>query len=266
MICEVKEEEEEEEEEERKSECCSVMGNVCDTGIRVWDWVKFIWDLKHKGACVDDIFLYASIVVDTIWRVRNEKVHNNYPVDVNKCIANICNSYTDMYDSLVHSPPPALKETWSPPPKDWIKLNCDVKVGLDSMCIAVVARDHFSRVIRVHTARENFSDALCGEAAACSLAVSVARDLGYKYVIVESDSSVVINAINGKESRWAIDNYISFCSKSSHSFSSCCFSFISRSCNFAAHNVARWAFSHQTFGPLPVDSVPETLFCNDREV
>ncbi|XP_060962306.1 uncharacterized protein LOC133032394 [Cannabis sativa] len=146
-------------------------------------------------------FWRSSLWVDTIWRVRNEKVHNNYPVDFNKCIDNICNSYADMYDTLFHSPSPPLKETWSPPPQDWIKLNCDVKVDLDSMCIAVVARDHFSRVIRVQTARENYSDVLCGEAAACSLAVTVALDIGSKYVIVESDSSVVINAINGKESR-----------------------------------------------------------------
>ncbi|XP_060965595.1 uncharacterized protein LOC133034516 [Cannabis sativa] len=239
---------------------------VCDTGIRAWDWVKFIWDLKHKGARVDDIFLYASIVVDTIWRVRNEKVHNNCPVDINKCIDNICNSYADMFDTLLQSPTPALKEAWSLPPQDWIKLNCDVKVGLDSMCIAVVARNHLGKVIRIQTARENFSDVLCGEAAACSLAVTAALDIGSKYVIVESDSRVVIDAINGKGSRWAIENYISFCTKSSHSFSSCYFSFISRSCNFAAHNVARWAFTHQTFGSLPVDSVPDTLFCNDREV
>ncbi|XP_060961858.1 uncharacterized protein LOC115709516 [Cannabis sativa] len=239
---------------------------VCDTGIRAWDWVKFIWDLKYKGASVDDIFLYASIIVDTIWRVRNDKVHNNCLVDFNKYFDNICTSYADMYDSLLSSPTPVLKEAWSPPPLDWIKLNCDVKVGLESMCIVVVVRNHLGRVIRVQAAREDFSDALCGEAAACCLAVSVALDIGSKYVIVENDSRVVIDAINGKGSRWAIENYISFCTKSSLSFSSCCFSYVSRTCNFAAHNVARWAFTHHVFGSLPVSSIPETLFCNDREV
>ncbi|XP_030479460.1 uncharacterized protein LOC115696712 [Cannabis sativa] len=239
---------------------------VCDTGIRVWDWVKFIWDLKYKGANVDDIFLYASIIVDTIWRVRNDKIHNNCSVDFNKCFDIICTSYADMYDSLLSSPTPALPNAWSLPPLDWVKLNCDVKVGLESMCIAVVARDHMGRVIRVHTAREEFSDALCGEAATCCLAVSIALDSGYKFVIVENDSRVVIDAINGKGSRWALENYISFCTKSSPLFNSCNFSYVSRTCNFAAHNVARWAFSHQMYGSLPVSSIPETLFCNDCEV
>ncbi|XP_060959386.1 uncharacterized protein LOC133030607 [Cannabis sativa] len=172
----------------------------------------------------------------------------------------------DMSDTLLSSPPPMPKEAWSPPPQDWIKLNCDVKVGLESLCIAVVARDHLGRVISVHTAREEFSDALCGEVAACCLAVSVALEFGYKYVIVENDSRVVIDAINGKGSRWALENYISFCTKSSPLFSVCSFSYVSRSCNFAAHNVARWAFSHQFYGSIPVPSIPETLLCNDREV
>ncbi|KAM6550347.1 hypothetical protein CsatB_000155 [Cannabis sativa] len=62
-----------------------------------------------------------------------------------------------------------------------IKLNCDVRVGLESMCIAGVARDHLGKVIRVDTSRLENSDALCGEAAACCLAVSMAMDLGYIY-------------------------------------------------------------------------------------
>ncbi|XP_060965377.1 uncharacterized protein LOC133034332 [Cannabis sativa] len=239
---------------------------VCDTGIRVLDWIKFIWDLKHKGASADDIFLYASIVVDTIWRVRNDKVHNNCPIDFNICFDIICTSYADMSDSLLSSPTLVLKEAWSPPPEDWIKLNCDVKVGLESIGIAVVARDHLGRVINVQTAREEFSDALRGEAAACCLAVSVASDFGYKYVIVENDSRVVIDAINGNKSRWALENYVSFCTKSSPLFNSCCFSYVSRSCNFAAHNVARWDFSHQLYGSIPVPSIPDAILCNDREV
>ncbi|XP_030494770.2 uncharacterized protein LOC115710550 [Cannabis sativa] len=239
---------------------------VCDTGIRVWDWVKFIWDLNNRGIQADDVFLYASIVVDTIWRVHNEKVHNNCSPDIKKCIDNICTSYADCHSSLLPSPTPDLKEAWSPPPLDWIKLNCDVKVGFNSMCIAVVARNHVGRVIRVQTAREDFSEVLCGEAAACCLAVSVALELGSKFVIVENDSRVIINALNGMDSHWSLENYVSFCTKSSPSFISCNFSYVSRTCNFAAHNVARWAFAHQVFGNIPVASLPDNIFCNDHEV
>ncbi|XP_060972636.1 uncharacterized protein LOC133038486 [Cannabis sativa] len=207
---------------------------VCNTGIQPWDWVKFIWDLKHKGVNADDVFLYASITVDTIWRIRNDK---SLPV------------------AGLEAPPP-----------EWIKLNCDIKVGLDSMCSAVVARDHLGRVLRITTARLDFVDVLCGEAAACCLAVETALDLKANFIIVENDSSVVINALTGKESQWALENYISFCNRSSPLFSSCVFSYVSRTCNFAAHNVAKWAFTHKTFGVIPVSSIPVDLLCNDREV
>ncbi|XP_060961855.1 uncharacterized protein LOC133032052 [Cannabis sativa] len=105
---------------------------VCGTGIRLWDWVKFIWDLKNKGINADEVFLYASLTVDTIWRTRNEKVH---------------------HASLIPCAPPHRLDAWCPPPQDWLKLNCDVKVGLDSMCSVVVARDHLSGVIWVHTSK-----------------------------------------------------------------------------------------------------------------
>ncbi|KAM6550789.1 hypothetical protein CsatB_000597 [Cannabis sativa] len=239
---------------------------VGDTGIRVWDWVKFIWSLNKRGLRVEDVFLYASIVVDNIWRLCNDVVHNHCSPNIHNCIDLICSSYAEAHSSLLPGPSPPGKDIWTPPPLDWIKLNCDVRVGLESMCTAVVARNHLGRVIAIHTSRLDFSEALVGEAAACCLAVSVALDLKLNYVIVESDSRLVINALNGKASHWALENYVSFCSKSSPSFMCCTFSNISRNCNFAAHNVAKWAFTHQVYGSIPINSVPVNILCNDHEV
>ncbi|XP_060965393.1 uncharacterized protein LOC133034346 [Cannabis sativa] len=239
---------------------------VCDNGIRMWDWVKFIWSLKDRGIRAEEVFLYASIVVDTIWRTRNKVVHNDCLPDVKRCIDSVCYSFADIHPTILPDHDQIRREFWAPPPQDWIKLNCDVRVGLESMCIAVVARNHLSEVIRVHSTQLDFSDALCGEAAACCLAVSAALEMGPKFVIVESDSRLVINALNGKESHWALENYVSFCSKSSPSFISCNFINVSRSCNFVAHNVAKWAFTHHLNGSISVSSLPENLFCNDHEV
>ncbi|KAM6571276.1 hypothetical protein CsatA_015356 [Cannabis sativa] len=239
---------------------------ICNTGIRMWDWVKFIWNLNSRGIRVEEVFLYASIVVEIIWKVRNDLIHNNSQLNVLKCIDQVCNSYAELHDTLLPCPSPSLRGSWKPPPQDWIKLNCDVRVGSESMCLAVVARNHLGKVVRIHTDRLDFSDALCGEAAACCAAVSLALEEGFKFVLIESDSRLVINAINGTESHWAIDNYISFCAKSSPAFICCNFEFVSRTCNFAAHNVANWAFIHKLYGIIPVSSVPENILCNDREV
>uniref|UniRef100_A0A803QR90 Reverse transcriptase domain-containing protein n=1 Tax=Cannabis sativa TaxID=3483 RepID=A0A803QR90_CANSA len=42
-------------------------------------------------------------------------------------------------------------------PQDWIKLNCDVTVGFESMCAAVVARNHLGQVIWIQTSRDSTS-------------------------------------------------------------------------------------------------------------
>uniref|UniRef100_A0A803PL06 Reverse transcriptase domain-containing protein n=1 Tax=Cannabis sativa TaxID=3483 RepID=A0A803PL06_CANSA len=48
---------------------------ISDSGIRLWDWVKFLWDLNKKGINEHEVFLYASLIVDMIWRTRNDKEH-----------------------------------------------------------------------------------------------------------------------------------------------------------------------------------------------
>ncbi|XP_060960876.1 uncharacterized protein LOC133031404 [Cannabis sativa] len=66
---------------------------------------------------------------------------------------------------LLPCPISRSSDLWRPP-QDWLKLNCDVRVGLDSMCVVVVARNHVGKVIWVATSKLEFVDALCGEAMA----------------------------------------------------------------------------------------------------
>ncbi|XP_060967375.1 uncharacterized protein LOC133035547 [Cannabis sativa] len=84
---------------------------VCESGIRVWDWVKFIWNLNNRGVRAEDVFLYASIVVDNIWRMRNDVVHNNSPPDVLHCIDIICSSFAELHTTLLLSRSPLLRES-----------------------------------------------------------------------------------------------------------------------------------------------------------
>ncbi|XP_060960729.1 uncharacterized protein LOC133031276 [Cannabis sativa] len=69
----------------------------------------------ERGIPADEVFLYASIVVDTIWRIRNDKVHNESSIDVKKCIDSICTSFADLHASIFPSPTSSLKEEWHPP-------------------------------------------------------------------------------------------------------------------------------------------------------
>uniref|UniRef100_A0A803P0N1 Reverse transcriptase zinc-binding domain-containing protein n=1 Tax=Cannabis sativa TaxID=3483 RepID=A0A803P0N1_CANSA len=148
---------------------------VTGSGIRVWDWVKFLWGLGSKGLNVEEVFIYASVVVDTIWRARNDKIHNNYSPNLDNCIDSTLCIFTNLKGTLLPDVVPIQREDWRHPPQDWLKLNCDVRVGLGSSGIAVVARNHLGEVVWVHSARLDYADALCGEAAAVCLALETAK-------------------------------------------------------------------------------------------
>uniref|UniRef100_A0A803Q0U8 Uncharacterized protein n=1 Tax=Cannabis sativa TaxID=3483 RepID=A0A803Q0U8_CANSA len=147
---------------------------VVDSGARLWDWVKFLWSLKSRGVEVDKLFLYASIVVDTIWKARNDKVHNNFLSNINHCVDSITFGYTDYGSGLFSLPDDAIPHGWTPPLEEWIKINCDVKVGCCSMCGVALARDHTGSILWVATNMLNFTDPLIGEASAYQLAMEKA--------------------------------------------------------------------------------------------
>ncbi|KAM6562483.1 hypothetical protein CsatB_022481 [Cannabis sativa] len=155
---------------------------------------------------------------------------------------------------------------WSPPPVDWIKINCDVRVGGDSMCVVAIARDSTGSILWVATKLLKFADSIIGEAAACLLALETAVSMHHPFVMVESDSESVIKNLKGADTLWGIENYVRQCKRLSTCMISCNFSFISRICNFAAHNVAKWAFANNFNGMVEVSTIPIDILCNDHEV
>ncbi|XP_030502633.2 uncharacterized protein LOC115717800 [Cannabis sativa] len=239
---------------------------VVDFGARMWNWVKFLWDLRSRGVDTDGLFLYASIVVDTIWRARNDKVHNNSLGTLVHYIDSIYYCYADYGSCLFKSHRVEDTLVWSPPPEDWIKINCDVRVGEETMCAVAIARDHQEAIFWVATNKIHFSDPFLGEAAACLLALETTISMHHPFVVVESDSAIVIKNLKGDESFWRIENYTSQCKQLFTFFTSCNFSFISRKYNFVAHNVANWAFAKNINGMVEVSTIPNAIFCNDREV
>ncbi|XP_060967555.1 putative disease resistance RPP13-like protein 1 [Cannabis sativa] len=86
------------------------------------------------------------------------------------------------YVSCLFEPVVAVvSPSWSPPPVDWIKIKCDVKVGCNSMCVAALARDHSGTVLWVAAKLIDFVDPLIGKTEACQLALesAVGKMLGF---------------------------------------------------------------------------------------
>ncbi|KAM6592237.1 hypothetical protein CsatA_014842 [Cannabis sativa] len=126
-------------------------------------------------------------------------------------IDSILSCYTD-YGSCILSPSQSVgTQAWSLPSEDWIKINCDVKVGGETMCVVAIARDHNESVLWVVAKRLYFTDPLTGEAAAYLLAMETTVSLHHPFVLVESDSEIVINNLKGDDSIWGIENYVRHC-------------------------------------------------------
>jgi len=99
-------------------------------------------------------------------------------------------------------------------------------------------------------------DALISEAYAALLATRLAFLVGVSSLFLEGDALLVILAINQPSlfTSWSFANVISDISLDLISFQSWYASKVSRSANYRAHVLAKWAASNQVFGSILIGS------------
>ncbi|PON34701.1 hypothetical protein TorRG33x02_352810 [Trema orientale] len=86
------------------------------------------------------------------------------------------------------------------------KFNVDAVVRTSFTVSAAIARDETGTIIGMLTEKWNFSDPALGEAAAILTATKLTRMLGARFVVIGSDSSIVINSLVNNDSV-IIDGY-----------------------------------------------------------
>jgi hypothetical protein len=137
--------------------------------------------------------LFAALVMDYIWRARNQLLHEGSQPSPNTAIHQIsstfnhrCNAWNDL----------ALSSIWTPPAAGWIKGNFDVAVrGSFAVAAAVISDDNGS-IFAAATLKLNSADALQGEAHAALLVARLATSLGFGSFLLEGYALLVILAIN----------------------------------------------------------------------
>uniref|UniRef100_A0A803Q361 Uncharacterized protein n=1 Tax=Cannabis sativa TaxID=3483 RepID=A0A803Q361_CANSA len=68
----------------------------------------------------------------------------------------------DYGSCLFPSPFATVTLAWSTPRKDWIKINCDIKVGTGTMCVVALVKDFLGKVLWIATDILEFTDPLIG--------------------------------------------------------------------------------------------------------
>ncbi|XP_037480834.1 uncharacterized protein LOC119358354 [Triticum dicoccoides] len=134
---------------------------------------------------------------------------------------------------------------WSPPPAESVKVNVDAVIFAQTkrMGIGVVIRNHLGRVLAASRGFIHHVDnPELGEAIAMRHALFFAEDSGFQKILVETDCASLINKIKSKMDDRSHTGAVIFDIKSrAPRFLSCCFTHVSRSCNEAAHVLAKSA-------------------------
>ena len=131
-----------------------------------------------------------------------------------------------------------------------------------SSTIAVIARDGKGTVCNAWTRRVDTVDPDIAEALAIKWIVQLASEEPFTKIIVESDSNRCIESIMGspEDTYWKIEAICSDVNMLALDFISCCFRWVKRDANSAAHELAKFAALLGTPFSCNASSLPPNVF------
>ncbi|KAF7843501.1 F-box protein CPR1-like [Senna tora] len=183
---------------------------------------------------------HLVIALYLIWERRNLKKFQSEVVSLNNLWPRVEKCWDELQlarqlDTNMLEVPPNLQ--WEKPRQPFIKLNVDTAVKSNGEgALGGVLRDCDGCVIGDFTgSTPALSDVALLEAMAVEKGMYVAKEVGVKHIIVESDSRIVVNMLNSNCDHASLlcavcRNIIDL----SLSFNEVCFKWIPRSCNNAA--------------------------------
>jgi ribonuclease HI len=195
--------------------------------------------------------------------MRNSAVHKDPHLNIYNTVKGFELRISDHSSSITlsnnHPIAPCVK--WFPPPEQVVKLNTDVAVRTSFSTIAVVACDANGFIHSAWTKHIEVIDPEVAEASAILWAIQLAKLEDFQNVIVESDSKIPVDCMNGiqAEANWKIAAIVSDVNFLSLDFVSCCFSWVKREANMVAHALAKFAVSFNSGFSCNVTSLPSPV-------
>lgn len=220
-----------------------------DKTLQQKDFIDILWKLREVESNLDRE-VFANIVW-SIWRNRNMVKHEGRGRTAKSTAAKEASIYADEYrlgnapSASPGSPNTSVRPRWHPPDPGWFKLNVDEVVFKESgcCCIGVLIRNGRGETMGAMTKKLPLPlGALEVEAKTAKEGILLARDLGFKEVIIEGDALMVIKAFTKQGlppcsvqkviegSIWRINSFKVL--KANH---------VKRDCNIAAHLPTRHA-------------------------
>lgn len=176
----------------------------------------------------------------TIWKARNDHHFNGKLADPTIAMQRAISSLLELTEAQGHDQSPWLDNAvrvWNPPPPNKLKVNFDAGwTGNSETGFGLIIRDHESRMMAATTHMEPFRlDPTVAEAMALRWCLSTIAELGLEDVLIESDSQMVIKAMQKQRSKPDMEPIIQDFKFLAQTFSSISYSHVNRQANNAAH-------------------------------
>ena len=142
-----------------------------------------------------DFLLFGAILYDVIWKQRNLSLLEGVAELLSSRISKLFLEHKSARLFVSSQAVLALSHQWTPPPISSIKINVDVTVGPHCSSIAPITRDWRGRLVFACSKRVNTILLLQVEAEAIKWALTLAANLEFKAIIIESDSQVCSNLL-----------------------------------------------------------------------
>uniref|UniRef100_A0A2N9IDR3 Reverse transcriptase domain-containing protein n=1 Tax=Fagus sylvatica TaxID=28930 RepID=A0A2N9IDR3_FAGSY len=240
--------------------------------LSISEWIKLILNPADLLGCPKEeerhLTLFAAICCDMIWMKRNEATRKPEKVEPAKLAAQIKLNYTNHFQAREFQAQTRFQFSgWDPSPPPSVKINFDAALLNGKASVAAVCRNHCGTILFIWADQVVCSNPLIVEAQAALLASTKAVELGFHSVYLEGDALNVIQAIVEfpNEVFWTISNIARDISLLLSSIDFWHSSYVPRSCNSTAHNIAKWALFCNASGTIPISSLPAHVLAEVAE-
>ena len=164
-------------------------------------WVKLMVKpeivLGIHGEKAKEFTLLAALTSDIIWMERNRiRIDGGHmdPMLISSKVSRSFKEHKSAWQSISSSI--YQSQSWSPPPRGWVKCNFDAAVKENMLVYAMVVRDEEGSILKAWAQEDVAGGPLWAKAKVALFPIICSKQAGFKKLILEGDSLIVVNAIN----------------------------------------------------------------------
>ncbi|XP_042950095.1 uncharacterized protein LOC122282210 [Carya illinoinensis] len=178
--------------------------NLTSLGLSsIKDWIQFILFPKVKLSLTTEeehpFRIFAALILDFIWRLRNEKIHNQKDISLQKISQQLNLSYEENMHAWGGKFSNLSQKPWQNPPTNHLCISFDAAVRNSCSVAAAVSRNSKGEIIIIHTEKNLSTTPLVAEALAANLALKMAETIKFPRVSLVGDSQQGDNLEVGRE-------------------------------------------------------------------